>query len=184
MTEKLLVMPATANQAWMRSLYENCHFPNLQMMTFCRAGIKNQSHLNLFQYLVNDFTTKTATVQEPGLFCLILIIARYGFPEFFKSYFFSQVPPINRTRIKECTDDIFFNSTLMQFLPYLYRALSFNHPVMNKTFGKTFITLQPFISKLVQQFIDQGTIFASSRQFIFQLLAAVFSSGQEVTGTL
>jgi hypothetical protein len=55
---------------------------------------------------------------------------------------------------------------------------------MNKTFGKTFITLQPFISKLVQQFIDQGTIFASSRQFIFQLLAAVFSSGQEVTGTL
>lgn len=55
---------------------------------------------------------------------------------------------------------------------------------MNKTFGKTFITLQSLIGKLAQQFIDQGIIIASARQFILQLLAAVFSSGQEVTGML
>lgn len=62
--------------------------------------------------------------------------------------------------------------------------MSLIHPVMNKTFGKTFITLQSLIGKLAQQFIDQGIIIASARQFILQLLAAVFSSGQEVTGML
>lgn len=86
--------------------------------------------------------------------------------------------------MKTGVDNLRIHAALMQFLFDPDRALALVYPVMNKTFRETCITLQSFAGQLVQQLIKQRFIFTGTRQFQFQFLAAVFPSGQKITGAL